>query len=203
MPESIKSAVEPSSARVGEAVMGQLACRVMIDAEGWSLLHGELRGLAAAALRKEQHARTLQPTALAHEAYLRLQKSKQLDLHWRDPAHFCAIAAHVIRQVLTDQARTRLSLCRGGGRATSEITEIVENTRAADVTAQAIDILDLNDALDELAELNPRLAKIVDLRFFGGLTLGETAAILGITSRSVGADWQMARDWLACRLRQP
>lgn len=136
---------------------------------------------------------TLQPTAVVHEAYLRL--AAQAERRWQDRAHFKAIAAQAMRQILVDHARRRQATKRGGNRQRVTLSE------AADSPASAIvDLLDLDDALAELSTLDERHSVIVQLRFFGGLTVEEIADLLRLSQRTVELDWKMARAWLLWRL---
>ena len=153
-------------------------------------VYDELRRLAAVALRNERPDHTLQPTALVHEAYLRL-----VDIPgnaWKDRTHFLALASRAMRRILVDHARTRKALKRGGGDvgALDELDfPIVDPTPTVDVVL-------LDTALDRLASLDNRQARIVELRFFGGLSVEETGAVIGASPRTVKRDWQLARAWL-------
>jgi RNA polymerase sigma factor (TIGR02999 family) len=158
------------------------------------LVYDELRRLAAHYLRGERPGQTLQPTALVHEAYLRLLKDRPD--RWQNRAHFCAIAAHSMRQILIERARARDALKRGGGepRVTFD-----ESLPAAD-GGGSIDLLVLDGALERLAALDADQAKIVELRFFGGLTIEETAKAMGSSPATVKRHWALARAWLAREL---
>ncbi len=152
-------------------------------------VYRELRQLAAAYLQAERKGHTLQPTALAHEAYLRLAGGTAPA--WKGRAHFLGIAARVMREILVDHARRRKALKRGGGRA---LTVMSESLRLADDRPVAFD--DLDRALQDLAKLSGRQARVVELRFFGGLTVEETAEVLGVSPVTVKRDWALARAWL-------
>ena len=152
-------------------------------------LYRDLRGVAAGQLRRERAGHTLQPTALVHEAFLRLRRQHALDPADR-PALLAAAARHM-RQALVDHARRRGRLKRGGGG--KRVTLHDGDLAAADRPA---DMLDLDAALGRLAELNPRQAEVVMLRFFGGLTAPEAAAALNVSVRTAEADWTFARAWL-------
>lgn len=154
------------------------------------LVYSELREIADRQLRRERGGHTLQATAVVHEAWLRMAGSAELSP--QDRAHFVALAARSIRRVLVDHARTRGRLKRGRGaeRLTLSGLEV-----AAAGTAQ-IDMLVLNDLLAELAKLSERQAQIVELRFFGGLTMPEISELLGVSLRTVEGDWTVARLWL-------
>jgi RNA polymerase sigma factor (TIGR02999 family) len=153
------------------------------------LLYSELRRQAGRFMRRERRCHTLQPSGLVHEAYLRLAAAPDLD--WHDRAHFFAIAARVMRQVLVDHARRRGAAKRDGCRVT---------LADADAAVEAPEVLDLENALKELAALDPRQARVVELRFFGGLDVDETAAVMELSPRTVKREWQTARAWLQHRL---
>ncbi|MBL9120074.1 MAG: sigma-70 family RNA polymerase sigma factor [Phycisphaerae bacterium] len=155
----------------------------------------ELRRVAGFLLRKERPGHTLQPTALVHEAYLRL--GARLGNAWRaalGEAAFRVYAAHAMRQILIDHARKHSTGKRGRGWLRVEMVDTAVDA------PDALELLALNDALDELAALDERKARVVELRFFGGLTLDETAKALNIARSTADADWSMARAWLARRL---
>ena len=156
-------------------------------------VYQELRRLAAAYLRRERPGQTLQPTALVHEAYLRLLRDRPD--RWQNRAHFCAIAAHSMRQILITQARARAALKRGGGEARVTLDEALVAGGGT-----SLDLLALDDALERLATLDPDGARIVELRFFGGLTVEETAEAMAISPATVKRHWALARAWLAREL---
>ncbi|WP_291985536.1 sigma-70 family RNA polymerase sigma factor [Luteitalea sp.] len=162
-------------------------------AELFPIVYEELRRLAASALRRERTDHTLQPTALVHEAFLRLAETPGTS--WENRAHFVAVAARVMRRVLVDHARGRNALKRGNGEIRVPIDDV-------DVPAvgQDVDLVALDDALARLAMLDERQARIVELRFFGGLSVPETAALIGASERTVKRDWQVARAWLTREL---
>ena len=153
------------------------------------IVYKELRRLAAHYLRAERPDHTLQPTALVHEAYLRLTKIREVD--WQSRSHFFATAACVMRRILVDHARRRRANKREGFRDAIGLEEdfVVSPSRTSELLA-------LDDALDKLAKLNVRQSKIVELRFFGGMSEAETGSVLGISARTVKRDWRMARAWL-------
>jgi RNA polymerase sigma-70 factor (ECF subfamily) len=153
------------------------------------ILYSELRRQAARYMRRERRSHTLQPSGLVNEAYLRLAASPDLD--WHDRAHFFAIAARVMRQVLVDHARRRRAAKREGLHVT---------LADADAAAAPPELLDIENALEELVVLDPRQARVVELRFFGGLDVEETADVLGLSARTVKREWQTARAWLQHRL---
>jgi RNA polymerase sigma factor (TIGR02999 family) len=159
-----------------------------------ALVYRDLRKMAQRSLSFERPDHTLQPTALVHEAYERLIQQGRVD--WRDRAHFFAIAARVMRRILVDRARRRRALRRGGGGRAEAIDGLtLRATPGLDVT-----LLDLEDALVELTRLDEDLARIVELRFYGGLSVEETAEVLARSRASVLRDWAMARAWLHRRL---
>ncbi len=153
------------------------------------LVYEELRRLAHQCIRRERPGHTLQTSALLNEAYLRLVDQK--NIHWQDRAHFFGIAARLMRQVLVDYARKRGYAKRGGDAHRVPLDEamIVSEERAADVVA-------LDDALKSLAEIDPRQSQIVELRFFGGLSIEETAEVLAVSPGTVMRDWTLAKAWL-------
>ena len=166
------------------------------------VVYQELRRLAAGYIRHEKPGQTLQPTALVHEAYLRLLKDRPD--RWQNRAHFCAIAAHSMRQILIQRARARRALKRGG--APARVT--LDDQRVAPDRIQPgfappdqdrhqdIDVLALDEALRKLAELDETLARIVELRYFGGMTVEETAEAVGVSPATVKRQWTLARVWL-------
>jgi RNA polymerase sigma factor (TIGR02999 family) len=155
------------------------------------ILYKELRKIAAVVLRDERPSHTLQPTALVHEAYVRLLDHPVV---WQNRAHFLAIAARAMRHVLVDHARRRDAEKRGGGLA--RVT--FEGIEAAD--EPGYDVLALDEALRDLSAANSRLGRIVELRFLGGLTIDETAEVLGVATATVERDWVFARAWLRRQL---
>jgi RNA polymerase sigma-70 factor, ECF subfamily len=159
------------------------------------LVYDELRALAESYLKSERPALTLQATALVHEAYLRL--IKQDEVQWQNRAHFFAVAAQAIRRILVDHARGHARQKRGGGRERVRLDEDVAVLQERDV-----DLVALDEALVKLAQLNPRQAQIVELRFFGGLSLRDVAEVLSVSPRTVDGDWSMARAWLRRALQR-
>jgi RNA polymerase sigma factor (TIGR02999 family) len=153
------------------------------------LVYAELRSLAARQLRSERAGHTLQPTALVHEAYMRLARGPALE--WQSRAHFFRIAARAMRQVLVDSARRRAAGRRGGA-----WRRVTLNAEIADDASADHDILDLHDALERLGRLDSALEQLIELRFFSGLTLDETADALGVSRRKAAKDWAAARLWL-------
>lgn len=159
------------------------------------LVYDELKRLAASYLKKESPGHSLQPTALVHEAFLRLVDQSQVN--YRGETHFFALGAQAMRRVLVDHARSRNRLRRGGDRIRIEFQEDSVLSRTCDE-----DILVIDDLLSRLAELDSRQAGIVELRFFGGLKVEEVAEALGLSKRTIEAEWTMARAWLRSQLSE-
>ena len=157
------------------------------------LVYDELRRIAARYLRRERPGHTLQATALVHDAYIRLVQDSQLS--WQNRAHFCGIAARSMRQILVERARARGAEKRGGGRV--RVTLDPELSIAAGPT---LDLEVLDDALGRLEILDAELARIVEVRFFGGLTIEETAESLNLSAATVKRRWALAKAWLAREL---
>lgn len=152
-------------------------------------VYDELRDLAANYLRRERPDHTLQPTALVHEAYLRLVDQKKIN--WTNRAQFMAIAARMMRRILVNHAVARKTTKRGSG-----VPRVSLDAALNVFDQQDVSTLALNDALQELEDLDPRQAKIVELRFFGGLSVPETADLLGISPATVKREWSVAKLWL-------
>jgi RNA polymerase sigma factor (TIGR02999 family) len=152
------------------------------------LVYKELRRLAQRHLRGERVGHTLQSTALVHEAYLRLVKPGSLRIESR--GHFFALASQLMREILLDYARSRSAAKRDAGRRLT-LDEAAELS-----TTKGVDLLALDDALNQLSEMNPRQSRIVELRFFGGLSIEETSEFLGVSSATVEREWAVARAWL-------
>jgi RNA polymerase sigma-70 factor (ECF subfamily) len=160
------------------------------------IVYQELKRLAASYLRRERPGQTLQPTALVHEAYLRLMKDNPE--RWQNRAHFCAIAAHSMRQILIEKARARGALKRGGAQPRVTLDEsLVAGAEPS------VDLVALDQALERLEAIDPEQARLVELRFFGGLTVEETAEALDISPATVKRHWTVARAWLARELGDP
>jgi RNA polymerase sigma-70 factor, ECF subfamily len=158
------------------------------------VVYEELRRLAAAYLRRERPGQTLQPTALVHEAYLRLMKDRPD--RWQNRAHFCAIAAHSMRQILIERARARGAQKRGGAQPRVTLDEGL----VAGEPSPTVDLIALDQALERLEAVDPEQARLVELRFFGGLTIEETAEAMNISPATVKRHWTVARAWLAREL---
>jgi len=157
--------------------------------ELFPLVYNELKAMAARHLRRERSGHTLQATALVHEAYLKLVGQHRGQ--WQDRAHFFAIAARVMRRILVDHARRHQASKRDGGRQRISLEQAPELSCEPDV-----DFLALDQALTRLGELDARQAKVVEFRYFGGLTVPETAEVLQISEATVAREWRMARVWL-------
>jgi RNA polymerase sigma factor (TIGR02999 family) len=156
-------------------------------------IYDDLKRIAASQLQHERAQHTLTPTALVHEAYIRLVNQRTTD--WNDRLHFFSIAARIIRRILVDHARERNALKRGGS---DRCVSIEHFDPAAPV--RDLDLVALDEALDDLEALSERQARVVELRYFGGMTVPEVAAAMGIGERSVDREWQVARAWLLHRL---
>ena len=160
-----------------------------------SAVYDELRHLARNYMRGERPGHTLQTTALVHEAFLRIIDWKNVE--WKSRAHFFAVASQMMRRILVDHARARRNLKRGGEwkqLSLSAVEFLPENRRT--------DLLDIDEALETLKRVDARKAKVVELRFFGGLTVEETAAVLDVSSDTVLNDWRFAKAWLLRELEQ-
>jgi RNA polymerase sigma factor (TIGR02999 family) len=158
------------------------------------LVYDELRRMANGYMRRERTGHTLQATALVHEAYLKLLGQHSVD--WQNRAHFFGIAAHLMRRVLIDHARGHVRDKRGGG---AEAVPLEEDLVFS--AEKSADFLELDSALERLAAIDARQAKIVEMRFFGGLTVEETAEVLGISAKTVKRDWTVAKAWLHGELK--
>jgi RNA polymerase sigma factor (TIGR02999 family) len=156
-------------------------------------VYRELRRVAAHLLQNERPGLSLQSTDLVHEVYLRLVNARELD--WQHRAHFFAVSATLMRRILLDRARRRAALKRGGKAEPLDLTKTVD---VAQVKAR--ELVALDDALNALAEVDPRKSRIVELRFFGGLSVKETAEVVKVSSDTVMRDWKMARAWLLTEL---
>ena len=160
------------------------------------LVEHELHRLARAYMRRERQGHTLQATALVNEVFLRL--ANETTPAWRDRAHFVGIAARLMRRVLVDHARARGYQKRGAGAQQVPLDDAMFATPAPD-----LDVLAVDRALEGLARVDPRKSQVVELRFFGGLSVEETAEVLGVSSETVKRDWRFAKLWLARELEAP
>ena len=153
------------------------------------VVYEELRRQAARYLRRERPGHTLQTTALIHEAYIRLIDQK--NVHWQNRAHFFAISAQLMRRILVDHARSRQAAKRGG----SDIKLPLEEAMIAS-EGREVDLVALDEALERLAAIDPQQSRVVELKFFSGLSVEETAEVLGVSTRTVKRDWNVAKAWL-------
>ena len=158
------------------------------------LVYSELRRIAARYMRREKSDHVLQATALVHEAYLKLVEQRSVS--WQGRSHFFGIAAQMMRRILIDDARKRVRVKRGGGQAAEVLDEAM-----AFSPERSYELIELDTALQRLAEIDPRQAKIVELRFFGGLSVEEAAEVLEISPKTVKRDWSVAKAWLHAELR--
>jgi RNA polymerase sigma factor (TIGR02999 family) len=181
-------------AKTTELVMDAAAGSAAAANQLLPLVYDDLHSLAERLMRREPATVSLQATALIHESYLRLVDQTRVD--WKGKTHYFAISATMMRRILVDHARKKATLRRGGAR----LTLTLDPELAASDVDEDIDLLALDEALSELAELNEREAQVVELRFFGGLSGEETAHVLGISERSVKRDWRVAKAWLGQRL---
>jgi RNA polymerase sigma factor (TIGR02999 family) len=157
------------------------------------LVYDELRRLASSYLRQERSDHTLQPTALVHEAYLRLVDQK--NVHWKDKGHFFAITAQLMRRILVDHARSHLAEKRGSGAAKVPLEDalVMSNERPDE-------LLTVDESLTRLGRIDPQQARVVELRIFAGLSVEDTADLLGISPATVKRDWSMAKAWLSLEI---
>lgn len=163
------------------------------------VVYEHLRRIAGAQLRHEIAGHSLQATALVHEAYLRLVDQRQV--HWRNRAHFFGVAASLMRRILVDHARARLARKRGGGleRITLHGDEVAPTVESP----SGIDVLALHESLRRLAAFSPRQERIVELRYFGGLTIEEAAEVIGVSEATLVREWTIAKAWLRADLSDP
>jgi RNA polymerase sigma factor (TIGR02999 family) len=169
------------------------------------LVYDELRRQAELALRRERDGHTLQTTALAHEAWLRLDA--QRDMHWDNRSQFFAVAAQIMRRILVDHARRHHALKRGGAptQVTLDAVDREDQRQSASAPRSSldpVDLLALDDALARLAALDPQKARLVELRYFAGLSMPEAAEALGVSLATVGREWAIARMWLRRELER-
>ena len=163
------------------------------------LVYTQLRAQARRYMRDERSGLTMQTTALVHETYLRLTRAEDVD--WHDRVHFFALSAQIMRRILVDAARARAAQKRGGGAQRVEHSSTVDLDQFPMADSEAASsICALDDALESLARIDPRRAKVIELRFFGGLSVQETADALQVSPQTVMRDWRLARAWLAREL---
>ena len=192
--DDLSTMTDDASLRVTHLLQRAREDRESALAELLPLVQEELHRIAQERMRHERGGHTLQPTALVHEAYLQLVQQDRLQ--WQDRAQFLAAAAHVMRQVLISHARRKNAQKRQAGRARVTLHEDLAEEGAPDV-----DLLDLDEKLGALKELSERRARVVELRFFGGLTFEEAGHVLGIAPKTVEADWYLAGAWLRREMR--
>ena len=159
------------------------------------LLYSELRSLASHYLQRERGEHTLQTTALVHEAYLRL--ANQREVQWKNKEQFMGVAAQLMRRILVDHSRGHDAKKRGGG-----VEKVFLEEAAAVFKGKAADVIALDEALTRLAEFDPQQAQLVELRFFGGLSIDESAGVLGVSRTTLKRNWNLAKAWLARELRK-
>jgi RNA polymerase sigma factor (TIGR02999 family) len=165
------------------------------------LVYEHLRKLGRQYVRKEQPAGRLDATSLVHQAYVRLVDARTVD--WKDRAHFFAVSSTIMRRILVDAARARASAKRGGGLQRVEHSPAINFDKLPAVeTDRAAELCALDDALNALAQKDPRRAQVIELRFFGGLSVEETAEALSVSPQTVMRDWKLARAWLGIELRK-
>jgi RNA polymerase sigma factor (TIGR02999 family) len=165
------------------------------------LVYEHLRKLGRQHVRKELPAARIDATSLVHQAYVRLVDARTVD--WKDRAHFFAVSSTIMRRILVDAARTRASAKRGGGRRRVEHSTAIDfDTFPAAETDRAAELCALDDALNALAQKDPRRAQVIELRFFGGLSVEETAEAINLSPQTVMRDWKLARAWLGIELRK-
>jgi len=188
--------------RVGEPSVGESSGDITALLRAWSggdqaaferlapAVYAELRLIARGYMLHERQGHTLQATALVHEAYLRLIDLQNVG--WQDRAHFFAVSAQMMRRILVDRARARVTGKRGGAAARLQLDDEIPEVGSW----RASELMALDDALTGMAKMDPRKAKVIELRFFGGLSVEETAEVLKISPQSVMRDWKLARAWL-------
>jgi len=189
---------ESSRSRVAQLLdrlqVGDIEHRDAAD-QLFSLVYDELRRLASGLMKRERTDHTLRPTALVHEAYLRLADASRIE--WQGRAHFFGVAARAMRQILVEHARRRAAAKREGG------WERVTLDRALDLeTVPDVEIIRLEDVLNEIAEMDDRMSRIVELRVFGGMKVEEVAHVLGVSPGTVKNDWRVARMWISRKLAE-
>jgi RNA polymerase sigma factor (TIGR02999 family) len=191
--------MEPSDPRHTASLLGRMrAGDAAAEEDLLAHLYAELHALAERGMRRERADHTLQPTALVHEAWLRIARGADTPV-WEGRGHFLAVAAQAMRRVLVDHARRRAADKRGADAARVELDDAVFGAvfgAVAGADVRAFDVLALDEALESLSRRDAELARVVELRFFGGLTAAETGAVLGLGVRQVEGAWVTARGWL-------
>lgn len=200
-PRETRNAVasDPTSPSPSERDLTELLADVSRDASSWNdvadIVYGELHALASLSMRGESATHTLQPTALVHEVFLRLFSNRDISAQSR--AHFLGIAASIMRRVLVDYHRARIAKKRGGEVMLLALDDVDISDGAP---VDPIDPIALDEALREFAEIDPHRARMIELRFFGGLSIEQTAEVLEISTSTVKREWRVARAWLLRRL---
>ena len=190
---SLQPTPAPRDADVTALLLAWPAGDKEVEARLLSAVYAELHHQAERAMRRESPEHTLQPTALVHETYLRLVDQHRVE--WRNRAHFFGVAAQLMRRILVDHARGHLSAKRGGGMHRISLADDTLPASAAGDT-DAADVLALHDAIERLAAFDANGARLIELRYFGGLTIEETAEALGISPATMKREWVVARAWL-------
>ena len=185
----------------GETALEALLARVRAGDQAaagdlFTAVYAELRALAGSLFRSQKQGHTLQPTAVVHEAYVKMLRAAAGGADWRDRAHFFNVAARAMRQVLVNHARDAKAEKRGG----SDQRRVTLGDADGGEEPRVLDVLAVNEALEELSRLDERQARLAELRFFAGLGNKEIAEVLGVSLRTVELDWKMAKSWLASRL---
>lgn len=199
MPSMLEPSDSYSAAQEHDAVTALLAAvsggDIASESALLQMVYGELRAVAGAFFRSERTDHTLEPTALVHEAFVKLVRGPAVS--WESRAHFVAIAARAMRQVLIDHARIKRARKRS-----SDGVRVTLSGIAMDEKPCVIDAINISDQLDRLAQVDARQARIVEMRFFAGMTTREIATVLGVSERTVELDWRMARAWLRRELEK-
>jgi RNA polymerase sigma factor (TIGR02999 family) len=197
IPDSTHEAARRTTPAITEALRAVSKGAAGADELLAELVYDPLRAIAMRQLQSERDGHTLETNGLVHEAYITL--INQPGANWRDRSHFFAVAARVMRRILVDHARKHRATRRGGDYQVVSLDDVRPGSIAAHERAE--ELIALDEALDRLEQLDPRLSKVVECRFFAGLTEAETAEVLGVTPRTVARDWLKARGWLYQQLR--
>jgi len=186
----------PDNPRPAESASTREVCGTT-DAEVVSSVYAQLRRLAAWYFRNEANSHTLQPTALVHEVFVKMAKEPSFGSRFSPErqAQFLGMAAHAMRQILVDHARAKKAVKRGGNNRRFTISDTDEVCGGS-----SIDVTDLHEAIERLSSMDPRAARVIELRFFAGLSIAQTAGVLGVSDWTVEQDWRSARAWLASQL---
>lgn len=197
IPDSPDEPVRRTTPAITEALRALAGGAAGADDLLAELVYDPLRAIAMRQLQSERAGHTLETNGLVHEAYITL--INQPGANWRDRSHFFAVAARVMRRILVDHARKHRATRRGGDYQVVSLDDVQPGSIAAHERAE--ELIALDEALDRLEQVDPRLSKVVECRFFAGLTEAETADVLGVTTRTVARDWLKARGWLYQQLR--